>query len=82
MELGTRENPYLVAPNDFDKNGVPYGAFCKCGSCNLVERSTIAFDFYADKAGDKFRCETCLLGISHESVKPLIDQLEQDGAFD
>lgn len=82
MELGTRDNPYLVAPDDWEEDGVPYGAFCKCEQCNLVERSTVGFDFFADNAGDPFRCQTCLLGTPHALSKPVIDQLEKDGAFE
>lgn len=56
---GTEEVPYTKAPEDWKENGVPYGAYCKCDRCGLVERSTLVFDFYAKRAGDKLRCEDC-----------------------
>jgi len=59
MCLGTKDNPHLVAPSDWDENGVAYGAFCKCRKCGLVERSTMIFDFYANEPGDPLLCETC-----------------------
>lgn len=57
--FGTRENPFLVAPEDWKKKGVPYGAWCKCSRCNCVRRSTYTFDFYAKEPGEALLCETC-----------------------
>jgi hypothetical protein len=55
----SQENPILTAPADWSTNGVPYGAWCKCCKCNLVFRSTIAFDCHAGKPGDLLTCEDC-----------------------
>lgn len=60
--IGSRENAYVVAPDDWEESGVPYGSFCRCGKCGLVARSTHTFDFYADAAGIPLKCETCQMG--------------------
>lgn len=57
-EPGSKSNPFTVAPEDWD-DGFPYGAWCRCSKCNEIGRSTMAFDFYADAAGDPLTCETC-----------------------
>ena len=77
-----RYGPYLIAPADFIEVGVPYGAFCKCGRCGIVERSTISFDFYTKENGESFSCETCEFGTPHFLVKPLLDKLEANGEFE
>jgi hypothetical protein len=59
---GTQQDPFLVAPDDSHDNGLPYGAFCRCGSCGLVARSTIMFDYYADGPRGILLCETCKIG--------------------
>lgn len=58
-DLGTRENPYISAPEDWRPKGLPYGAYCKCNGCGVVERSTLVFDFYAQEVEDRLRCEDC-----------------------
>ncbi len=50
--------PYTVVPDDMDENGLPYGAWCKCGECGYVSRSTFLFDFFGT-AGEKLRCQIC-----------------------
>ena len=57
--LGTEQNPHRVAPAGWDEGGLPYGAWCKCSKCGFIGRSTLAFDYYADKAGDPLECESC-----------------------
>jgi hypothetical protein len=57
-ELGTKDNPYLVARENWP--GLPYGAWCRCGECGNLGRSTLGFDFYAKEPGDKLQCETCM----------------------
>ena len=60
--LGTSpSNPHIVAPDDWLTNGVKDGAWCKCCDCDRVGKSTILFDYYADKPGDKMRCEFCVM---------------------
>lgn len=49
--------PYVIAPDDWDTNGVPYGAWCRC-DCGCIGRSTFGFDFYG-KAGGPLKCERC-----------------------
>jgi hypothetical protein len=56
---GTQETPILVAPPDWHESGVPYGAWCKCHRCDLIFRSTLAFDCHAKEPGDKLECENC-----------------------
>lgn len=80
--LGTPENPFVLAPAEWHTEGLPYGAFCKCKECGRVARSTTIFDFYAKKPGRPLTCETCKTGTSYESVSPLIEKLERDGAFE
>lgn len=59
-QLGaTQLTPYICAPADWKKNGVPYGAWCRCCECGVIGRSTLAFDFYAIAPGDALTCETC-----------------------
>lgn len=60
--IGDKANPFTHAPADWDENGVPYGAFCKCSNCGLLHRSTVAFDCYADNPGDPLTCESCKVG--------------------
>lgn len=71
---GTRENPWLVAPDDWHTNGVPYGDFCKCDACNLIARSTFSFDYYADAPGQPLRCESCKLG-RHRDMHKITDAI-------
>jgi len=54
---GTLDRPFLLAPPD---NALPYGAWCQCGKCGKLGRSTIAFDFYGSE-GEPLRCERCEL---------------------
>jgi hypothetical protein len=51
--------PFEIAPNDWHENGVPYGAWCKCQTCGVVGRSTMAFDFYTSGPGMPYDCEDC-----------------------
>ena len=58
-QLGSNQSvPYTVAPDDMHENGLPYGAWCKCGKCGHVDRSTFAFDYYGS-AGEVLKCERC-----------------------
>lgn len=83
MQLGSKDNPHIVAPDDFSENGIIYGAFCKCHRCGLIARSIVSFDYYPlNGDGSKFQCETCQFGTPYEKVKPLLAQLEASGAFD
>jgi len=72
----TKEDPITHAPDDWDKNGVPYAAYCKCCNCGLVTTSTITFDYFADNPGDPLQCENCKLGrrIPPEAIK-LIEEI-------
>ena len=56
---GTKSNPYTTAPPEWDKSGVPYGAFCKCAQCEYVGTSTNSFDYRADSPGDPLICDAC-----------------------
>lgn len=58
----SRDLPFISAPADWNTNGVPYGAWCRCSACGLVGRSTLAFDFYAKSAGVALKCENCKRG--------------------
>ena len=80
--IGTLEHPYQFAPENFLEDGLPYGAFCKCGLCDRIARSTVTFDYYANKDGEALRCETCTLGVPYEAVEPVIDYLESTEAFE
>lgn len=54
----SKSNAYIIVPPDFTENGVPYGAWCRCGACSLVFRSTFAFDCHG-KPGEPMKCERC-----------------------
>lgn len=83
VDQGCYERPHLIAPSDWSSNGVDYGAYCKCGRCGLIERSTISFDYYAtDGPGSSLLCETCRFGTPLSALKPVIDMLEEEGAFE
>ena len=59
-EVGaSKEIPYVAAPPEFNKTGLPYGAWCRCSKCGCVGRSTVIFDFYADEPGAPLKCERC-----------------------
>ncbi len=59
-QLGaSKKMPYTIAPPEFNKQGLPYGAWCKCSRCRMVGRSTVIFDFYADDPGAPLKCERC-----------------------
>lgn len=79
---GTRENPHTISPPDWNEGGLPYGHFCKCSVCGLIERSTSIFDYYADEPNQPLKCETCQTGIPLSMVKPALDLLEEEGQFD
>lgn len=64
VQLGTEDNPFIIAPEDWSERGVPYGSLCKCSRCGLVARSLIIFDYYGE-AGGKLTCETCSFGRPH-----------------
>lgn len=57
--VGDEERPYTHAPPDWNENGVPYGAFCKCHLCGYVGTSTVMFDYSAKSPGDPLRCNNC-----------------------
>jgi hypothetical protein len=76
--LGTRENPYELAPKEWGTSGVPYGAYCRCRVCGQVARSTLAFDYYARKPGEPLVCETCTLGTPLEVAKALDEVIEPE----
>ena len=58
-ELGaSRDVPFVEPPDDFEKKGLPYGAWCKCSECNRVSRSTHEFDAYPNLDGF-LSCESC-----------------------
>jgi hypothetical protein len=62
-------DPFLVAPRDWSENGLPYCAWCKCSVCGFVGRSSVAFDYYAEKPGDPLTCESCQYRKFHESKR-------------
>jgi hypothetical protein len=55
----SRKVPFVVAPNNWNSDGIPFGAWCLCKTCNLVGRLTDAFDFFADGPGSLLKCEAC-----------------------
>lgn len=61
--IGTRERPYTHAPPGMHKDGMPWGAFCRCSICNTLGCSTTVFDFYGDP-GNPLICGNCK-GIDH-----------------
>jgi len=71
MKIGTIENPYVHAPDDWFENGVPYGAFCKCSKCGYVGTSTVLFDYYANNPGELLICEYCQFSTSYEVEKQI-----------
>ncbi len=56
MKSGTKQNPITLWPAD---GHIPYGAYCKCGKCGIVARSTFTFDFYNRGEGEPMLCENC-----------------------
>lgn len=83
MPLGTQQNPYKIAPSDWNKNGVPYGAFCECHKCGRIDRSTFTFDYSAKAPGDLLACQPCFytaeLGHGNFDVpKEVMDAVDQD----
>lgn len=56
---GTEDNPFTHAPEDWDDNGIPYGAFCLCSRCAYVGTSTVSFDYRAAGPGDALHCDQC-----------------------
>jgi hypothetical protein len=79
--LGTINHPYLIAPDDWHENGLPYGAYCKCAKCGQIHRSTFTFDYHANIPGDPLQCETCVIGTAFRSVAPVMARLETEGAI-
>ena len=71
--LGEKDNPFIKAPDDWDANGLPYGAWCRCKVCGYLGRSTISFDYYRVFNGDGawLICETCQLGTPQAVDKAL-----------
>lgn len=67
------ERLYTHAPEDWGENGLPWAAACKCSNCGQIGRSTIIFDFYADKPGDPLVCETCTTG---QPYTPAIEAIQ------
>ena len=56
--IGTRERPYVNAPPRMAITGLPWGAFCICGTCGTIGCAIGLFDFYGD-AGDPLVCNVC-----------------------
>lgn len=56
---GSKDNPFILAPEGWYDGGVPYGAWCLCDTCNLPGRLTHAFDFFAKGPGAPLKCEVC-----------------------
>lgn len=75
-ELGTMDNPHLVAPEDWETNGLEYGHYCRCSKCGLIGRSTYTFDFFADKSGDELVCETCTFHTPKEVAQIIDDNFD------
>lgn len=73
-DRGTYDNPYLVAPDDWHENGLPYGAYCRCWKCGFIARSTFGFDYYANGVGDKLECESCTMGSDRQVVAKVVEQ--------
>jgi hypothetical protein len=61
LGLGMHANPHKVAPTDWHTNGVEYGAWCVCDKCGHLGRSTLLYDYYAPKPGDRLKCESCAI---------------------
>ena len=78
-ELGSHENPFTIAPDDWKSNGVPYGALCKCNKCGLVARSTYCFDYFATDAGVPLSCERCYLGQVFNADVANVQELSTQG---
>ncbi len=76
--LGSYITPYTNAPDDFDENGIPYGAFCKCVKCEYVGRSSNSFDYYADDPGGELTCESCKGGQPKALEAAMRDKIEPD----
>jgi len=76
----TKENPITHAPKDWNDNGLPYAAYCKCCNCGLVTTSTMTFDYFADGPGDLLQCENCKLGnrFSSEAIKSIEEIYSQE----
>ena len=81
MSLGHKDSPFSVAPDDWETNGVPYGAFCKCAKCGFVGRSTFTFDYFADGPGLPLDCERCYIGTP-KRVAEIIDAEIKSGNID
>jgi len=72
--VGERVRPYRRPPPRFGIEGLPYGAFCRCGSCGHEARSTAAFDFYAD--GEQLVCEHCLYGLPYKTGQQITREID------
>lgn len=82
IKLGTKKHPFIIAPDDWHENGLPYAAFCKCVRCSLIERSTMFFDYFANTPGDSLVCQSChFKTILHYSIIPILRQAEKQGIY-
>lgn len=78
MRLGEKANPWILTPDDWHENGVPWGDYCKCDNCGLVARSTNLFDYYADGPGLAMKCENCLLRyptVPHDIANTIAEKI-------
>jgi hypothetical protein len=55
----SKKSPFVVAPEDWEENGIQFGAWCLCEKCGLPGRRTYAFDFFAEGPGNPLSCEVC-----------------------
>ena len=68
-EMGASQDvPFVKPPDDFEKNGLPYGAWCKCSECNRVSRSTHSFDSYPNFDGF-LSCDACCSARGFDQVR-------------
>lgn len=65
--IGTVERPYTHAPPLMAKEGMPWGAYCRCATCGRLGRSVCGFDFYGDP-GQPLVCGACK-GIDHVPIE-------------
>jgi len=70
---GSQKHPFTDQQNNMPTLS---GKFCKCSSCNKIDRCTPRTDFYSVAWSDKLVCWECLAGALTGKRIPIIDQTQ------
>ncbi len=65
--VGSFGNPHTVS-SGFGEPEIPYGDWCKCAHCGLVDLNTSTFRFTAEFQGGYLRCEKCFMVINDPNL--------------